>query len=52
MPAFIEKDMTDRFLSEDVVNCPVTSYQITKVIEPGTGREVPFSEYSSILSID
>ena len=52
MPAFIEKDMTDRFLSEDVVNCPALEYMITKVFEPSTGREVPISEWGPMMSMD
>jgi hypothetical protein len=40
--AFIERNMTEAFLSEDEVNCPCVSYELEKIVD---------SEFNQTLSV-
>ena len=51
-PSFtIEKNIVDRFISEDPVNCPVLKYYVTEVYEKGI-TPIPSSQWSSVFSLD
>ena len=44
--------MSDRFISEDPINCPVLTYKIEKVISSLTSNEILFEYYDKVLRIN
>jgi len=51
-PSSYDKNLKERFVSEDEINCPNLEWNIAKVVDSKTGLDVPFSTYSQYLRIN
>jgi len=51
-PLSYDKNLKERFVSEDQINCPNTKWWIGKVVDSKTGLEVPSSKWNQHLRIN